>query len=68
VVLATPDHTHAAATIASIWAANMSIAKKPPGAFDLEVREIQRGGGRQKLWSRNWATRGSMNEIRMFCE
>src|SRR5688572_4312054 len=48
VVVATPDHTHAAATCAAIWAGKHVYCEKPLAHSIHEVREMQRAAAAKK--------------------
>src|SRR6266850_5711533 len=68
VVVATPNQTHAAATIASIWASKHVYCEKPLAHSIFEVREIQRAAAAKNVVTQLGNQGHASNEIRMFCE
>src|ERR1051325_2599871 len=68
VLIATPDHTHAAATIASIWAGKHVYCEKPLAHSIFEVREIQRAAAAKNVVTQLGNQGHSFESIRMFCE
>src|SRR5258705_9028903 len=68
VVIATPDHTHAAATVASIWASKHVYCEKPLAHSIFEVREIQRALAAKGVVTQLGNQGHSSESIRLFCE
>ncbi|HEV8292444.1 MAG TPA: Gfo/Idh/MocA family oxidoreductase, partial [Tepidisphaeraceae bacterium] len=68
VVVATPDHTHAAATIASIWASKHVYCEKPLAHSIFEVREMQRAAAAKQVVTQMGNQGHSFESIRVFCE
>jgi predicted dehydrogenase len=68
VLVATPDHMHAPATLASIWAGKHVYCEKPLAHSIFEVREIQRAATAKQVITQLGNQGHSYESIRVFCE
>jgi len=68
VLVATPDHTHAAAGLAAIWAGKHLYCEKPLAHSIYEVREMMRAAAEKRVITQLGNQGHSSDEIRMFCE
>src|SRR5689334_7950283 len=68
VLVATPDHMHAAATLAAIWAGKHVYCEKPMAHSIFEVREMQRAAAAKNVVTQLGNQGHSFESIRVFCE
>jgi predicted dehydrogenase len=68
VVVATPDHTHAAAALAAIWAGKHVYCEKPMAHSIFEVREMMRAAAAKNVVTQLGNQGHSFESIRVFCE
>jgi len=68
VLVATPDHLHAAASLAAIWAGKHVYCEKPLAHSIFEVREMQRAAAAKNVITQMGNQGHSYESIRTFCE